>query len=215
MHGTAWEMLPWSRALAWKLKTSFQPMKSILRGFQPRVVKGVHPVSHKMKSAVDMMNILGLSICMIGMLFPVQPVQASEAKAVVYGPAVPVPTLNLQSYSQWRAEKIQVSSAKIQEIQQKKRSETESSKSKELSSLKEAETREMENLNMAKKLRISDYLITYILSFPKRKAALKEAAALMTATEVAEIMEAYAQSLSKKEVGSVPMTADLIGSDSE
>ncbi|MFN8944403.1 MAG: hypothetical protein ACK5WZ_07245 [Pseudobdellovibrionaceae bacterium] len=149
-------------------------------------------------------------ICLMAALFSVRSV---SAQSVSYGPPIPVPALVVKSYTQWKSEKIQFLSFKIQEIQQKQRTEPGSMKPKEIAVLKEAEVSEMENLRMAKKLRISDYLITYIFGFSNRKAALREAATLMSSTEIAEVMEAYAHSFSKKEVGSVPLSADLIGSD--
>lgn len=172
-------------------------------------------MSYKKKSSVESFYsfpfpTLFCLICVLAVLFSFRSV---FAQSVSYGPPIPVPALVVKSYTQWKTEKIQFLSTKIQEIQQKQRAEPGFMKPKEIAALKDAEVSEMENLRMAKKLRISDYLITYIFGFSNRKAALKEAATLMSSTEIAEVMEAYAHSFSKKEVGSVPLSADLIGSD--
>ena len=165
-------------------------------------------MSSKMKSSVDFMNrgrfpfpTTFLFLCLLAMIFSFRTVFAAESK--VYGPPTPVPSIQVKSYSQWKSEKIQALGTKIQDLQEKRRDD-------KSMRLKEAETSEMENLNMAHKLRISDYLITYIFSFSNRKAALREAATLMSPGEVAEVMEAYAQSLAKKDLGSTSLTADLI-----
>ncbi len=168
-------------------------------------------MSYKMKSSVDSLNrgrfpfpTAFLIVCVLALVLSFRSVFAAEIRT--YGPPTPAPTLNVKSYSQWKAEKIQALGSKIQDLQQKQKDE----KSKEAMRLKEAESFEVENMNMAQKLKISDYLITYIFSFSNRKAALKEAAALMSPAEVAEVMEAYAHSLAKKDSGSTSLTADLI-----
>lgn len=166
----------------------------------------------KKQSAVKGLVSLKSLFLMVGMIFSFQLQTIAYAQnAKVYGPASPAPSLNVKSYAQWKAEKVQHITNRIAEIQRKQRTDVILLKHKDMQFLKESEAREMENLTMAQKLRVSDYLLTYVMSFAKYKDALKEAASLMSSSDVVEVMEAYAQSLEKKDTSSTPLTADLIG----
>lgn len=128
----------------------------------------------------------------------------SLAPALCYSAQAVVPhsksvSTGIQSYREWKNEKIQSTQLKIKSIKEsiKQKSSTDPNLiSKAVGSeagLGQELEREVLNLSMIEDLAISDYFVGYLTRQNPLDAAIRDVSGRLTQDEVAELMSAYAQ----------------------
>lgn len=104
---------------------------------------------------------------------------------------------SVKTFKDWKSEKIQLVSSKINAIKSRLESERLKKQKNEPAALSYYEkmlSQEQWNIDIAKELTVTDYIALYLNQI-QSKSKFQDAAASLTAAEVAELMEAYTQSL--------------------
>lgn len=136
---------------------------------------------------------------------------------------------SVQSYSEWKNTRIQQAQQKVStlktQIDQKKITKRDIAQGKdpnlalkqgtEASSGPDAQVEKLEkqlqqeaySLDMAKDLTVSDYFAGYLTKMQDKKSAFNEVAGKLSPQEVAELMNAYANSVFGSHAGDLPNTA--------
>lgn len=73
---------------------------------------------------------------------------------------------------------------------------------------------EQYDLELAKDLSVTDYFVGYLTKLQNKKSAFSEVAGKLTAEEVAELMNAYANSVFGAQASDLPVSATNVGKDS-
>lgn len=130
----------------------------------------------------------------------------------------------IQSYSEWKAERLKSAQNRIENLRSKislKKSDliraaklhgkdSAPTKDRHYLALNEQLKIEQESLSFAHDLNIADYLMSYLLRHKKKSGAFAEAAAKMTPSEVAELIEAYSQKVMQGGGRMLPPTAESL-----
>ncbi len=102
----------------------------------------------------------------------------------------------VKSFKDWKSEKVQLITAKINAIKQKIELEKQKQPNSPnvLGFYEKMLSQEEWNIDIAKELKVTDYIALY-LKQNSSKNKFQEVASQLSATEVAEIVEAYTQTL--------------------
>lgn len=130
---------------------------------------------------------------------------AASAQPVI---APVAPPANVKSYLEWKTSKISEIENRVKSLREKMVAQstvrTANSKDPNLanktkteaglrSDLQDQLDHEMLNLSISRDLSISDYFVGYLTKQPSLDTAIKDVSGRLTAEEVAELMEAFAQ----------------------
>ncbi|MFZ4405312.1 MAG: hypothetical protein ACOYOK_14520 [Pseudobdellovibrionaceae bacterium] len=111
----------------------------------------------------------------------VVPIHYKASLPIRTAPAL-ISSYSVQSFKDWKNEKIQAANKKY-----------DNSQKKTLSPLQQAEAKEA--YDWATELTITDYVVGYLAKIPDQKKAIREASAQLSVEEVAELMTVYANAL--------------------
>lgn len=132
---------------------------------------------------------------------------------------------NVKSFHEWKHERVQAVQAKIQALSQRRdsirrrlaeQSSTEAglsaSSQKQIDDLLQKEKARMA---LEKDLTVSDYFVGYLTKIQNRKQAFKAVAPKLSAEEIAELMDAYANSVFGTQSQQISSPEALILSESQ
>lgn len=142
---------------------------------------------------------------------------------------------DVKSYREWKVERIQIAQSKVTSLKTQidskkglrnvssgtdpnlaKNPNLEAGTSAGLSVEKLERQLRMEqyDLEMARDLSVTDYFVGYLTKVQNKKSAFNEVAGKLSPEEVAELMNAYANSVFGAQAADLPVSASNIGKDS-
>lgn len=121
----------------------------------------------------------------------------------------PLARASLQSFSEWKTQKVQEVQARIELLKSQRdvkktvlmqkltvgKTEAQLSRELGLNQIENQLKADVYSLEMARDLTVSDYFAAYLTKQDHKKEVFKEVAGKMTAEEVADLMDAYANSM--------------------
>jgi hypothetical protein len=102
--------------------------------------------------------------------------------------------LEVKSFREWKAEKIERVGERVLVIKEQIKSLKSQGKEDQSKNLTKDLTQEDWNLDVAKDLTVADYFVLYLSQHPSERR-FQEAASKMSVTEVADLLEAYAKAI--------------------
>ena len=109
-------------------------------------------------------------------------------------PALSQPSPQIKSYKEWKSEKVQASASQVLETRSHILKAKTEANLPLIESLEKLQRQQQWNLEVANDLSVADYFVLY-LSQQNQADRFRQAAPKLTASEVAELMEAYANTL--------------------
>lgn len=152
------------------------------------------------------MRRLGLWIMLLALGLP--GVSSAAAKKTLAPVAAKAASSDLRSFREWKAEKVKAASEQVDRVH----AQIQARKGLNNRDLEQQLSQEEWNLDVARDLSVTDYLVLY-LAQKGGTAQLTEAARKLSPEETAQILEAYLRSVGSPSstVSNLPPEASLIG----